>query len=200
MKCHMCNLNLLVALILGKSQFAVLIVGTNPFLHGPALRKGWFSNTSFTIGLKTLPTFQPDALVFFRAKMAGGWLMAKVALHCWPLPCSLPPHPPHCHTVHHWTGVLGGPRVQADLERGSAAGRLATAGWHWLCEGGTLPGLHLLPASPQQGRQQGAECLWSSLLPHEICGPHFTATANELTLQIHQDNKDVTRLYQEHLL
>ena len=32
------------------------------------LRKGWFSNTSFTTGLKTLPTFQPDALVFFRAK------------------------------------------------------------------------------------------------------------------------------------
>ena len=31
--------------------------------------KGWFSNTSFTTGLKTLPTFQPDALVFFRAKI-----------------------------------------------------------------------------------------------------------------------------------
>ena len=33
------------------------------------IRKGWFSNTSFTTGLKTLPTFRPDALVFFRAKM-----------------------------------------------------------------------------------------------------------------------------------
>ena len=31
---------------------------------------GWFSNTSFTTGLKTLPTFRPDALVFFRAKRA----------------------------------------------------------------------------------------------------------------------------------
>ena len=27
------------------------------------LGKGWFSNTSFTTGLKTLPTFRPDALV-----------------------------------------------------------------------------------------------------------------------------------------
>ena len=33
------------------------------------VRKGWFSNTSFTTGLKSLPTFRPDALVFFRAKM-----------------------------------------------------------------------------------------------------------------------------------
>ena len=33
------------------------------------IRKGWFSNTSFTTGLKTLPTFRPDALGFFRAKM-----------------------------------------------------------------------------------------------------------------------------------
>ena len=32
-------------------------------------KKGWFSNTSFTTGLKTLPTFPPDALVFFRAKI-----------------------------------------------------------------------------------------------------------------------------------
>ena len=29
-----------------------------------------FSNTSFTTGLKTLPTFRPDALVFFRAKIS----------------------------------------------------------------------------------------------------------------------------------
>ena len=28
-----------------------------------------FSNTSFKTGLKTLPTFRPDALAFFRAKM-----------------------------------------------------------------------------------------------------------------------------------
>ena len=34
-----------------------------------ASERGWFSNTSFTTGLKTLPTFRPDALVFFRAKM-----------------------------------------------------------------------------------------------------------------------------------
>ena len=34
------------------------------------IRKGWFSNTSFATGLKTLPTFRPDALVFFRAKMS----------------------------------------------------------------------------------------------------------------------------------
>ena len=27
------------------------------------MRKGWFSNTSFTIGLKTLPTFRPDPVV-----------------------------------------------------------------------------------------------------------------------------------------
>ena len=33
-----------------------------------SIRKGWFSNASFTTGLKTLPTFRPDALVFFRAK------------------------------------------------------------------------------------------------------------------------------------
>ena len=31
--------------------------------------KGWFSNTSFTTGSTTLPTFRPDALVFFRAKI-----------------------------------------------------------------------------------------------------------------------------------
>ena len=37
------------------------------FSAGSGIRKGWFSNTSFTTGLKTLPTFRPDALVFFRA-------------------------------------------------------------------------------------------------------------------------------------
>ena len=46
------------------------------------IRKGWFSNTSFTTGLKTLPTFRPDALVFFRAKMkktrASGQNVGKV--------------------------------------------------------------------------------------------------------------------------
>ena len=43
-------------------------------------RKGWFSNTSFTTGLKTLPTFGPDALVFFRAKKtrASGQNVGKV--------------------------------------------------------------------------------------------------------------------------
>ena len=39
------------------------------FSAGSGIRKGWFSNTSFTTGLKTLPTFRPDALVFFRAKI-----------------------------------------------------------------------------------------------------------------------------------
>ena len=33
------------------------------------VRKGWFSNTRFTTGLKTLLTFRPDALVFLRVKM-----------------------------------------------------------------------------------------------------------------------------------
>ena len=36
-----------------------------------SFRKGWFSNNSFTTGLKTLPMFRSDALVFFRAKMFG---------------------------------------------------------------------------------------------------------------------------------
>ena len=33
-----------------------------------ASERGWFSNTSFTTGLKTLPMFRPDALVFFALK------------------------------------------------------------------------------------------------------------------------------------
>ena len=40
------------------------------------MRKGWFSNTSFTTGLKTLPTFRPDALVFFRAKKTRDQIFA----------------------------------------------------------------------------------------------------------------------------
>ena len=56
------------------------------------------------------------------------------------------------------------------------------------CGGGTLPGLHLLPAPPQQGWQQGADCLWSGLLLHVTCGPHCTASANALTHQIHQEH------------
>ena len=36
------------------------------------VRKGWFSNTSFTTGLKTLPTLRPDALVFFRVHLECG--------------------------------------------------------------------------------------------------------------------------------
>ena len=45
-----------------------------------SIRKGWFSNTSFTTGLKTLPTFRPNALVFFRAKKtrASGRNVGKV--------------------------------------------------------------------------------------------------------------------------
>ena len=52
-----------------------------------------------------------------------------------------------------------------------------TAGCHQLCGGGTLPGLHLLPAPPQQGWQQGAECLWSGLFLHVTCGPHCQTLA-----------------------
>ena len=46
----------------------------------PCVRKGWFSNTSFTTGLKTLPTFRPDALVFFALKKtrASGRNIGKV--------------------------------------------------------------------------------------------------------------------------
>ena len=54
---------------------------TAPYVRSDitSLRKGWFSNTSFTTGLKTLPTFQPDALVFFRAKTrASGRNVGKV--------------------------------------------------------------------------------------------------------------------------
>ena len=44
------------------------------------IRKGWFSNTSFTTGLKTLPTFRPDALVIFALKKtrASGRNVGKV--------------------------------------------------------------------------------------------------------------------------
>ena len=35
-----------------------------------ASERGWFSNTSFTTGLKTLPTFRPDALVETSAKFS----------------------------------------------------------------------------------------------------------------------------------
>ena len=49
-------------------------------LTDTTFRKGWFSNTSFTTGLKTLPTFRPDALVFFALKKtrASGRNVGKV--------------------------------------------------------------------------------------------------------------------------
>ena len=81
------------------------------------------------------------------------------------------------------------------MKRGSVAGRSAAAGCHQLCRGGILLGQHLLPAPPQQGWQQGAECLWSGLLFHVTCGPHCTATANALTHQIHQEDAHIITLY-----
>ena len=39
-------------------------------LQSDVHEKGWFSNTSFKTRLKTLPTFRPDALAFFRAKIS----------------------------------------------------------------------------------------------------------------------------------
>ena len=45
-------------------------------------RKGWFSNTSFTTGLKTLPMFRPDALVFFRAKKTREETSARFSTCC----------------------------------------------------------------------------------------------------------------------
>ena len=66
-KFHMwCNFDFLVAVVLAKFPFAVVLVGANPFLL---------------------------------------WLSTAAAGHC---PCSIPPRPPDCHTVHHWAGVLGG--------------------------------------------------------------------------------------------
>ena len=59
------------------------------------IRKGWFSNTSFKTGLKTLPTFRPDALVFFRAKRWGDGVEKTLArpplLHCADVPSSNDP-------------------------------------------------------------------------------------------------------------
>ena len=58
------------------------------FSAGSDIRKGWFSNTSFTTGLKTLPTFRPDTLVFFKAKNEGlllsrrPWLSLVVTFQC----------------------------------------------------------------------------------------------------------------------
>ena len=54
-------------------------------LYEKGLRKGWFSNTSFTTGLKTLPMFRPDALVFFRAKkgVLFHWLSGRRIGGCW---------------------------------------------------------------------------------------------------------------------
>ena len=46
------------------------------FSAGSGIRKGWFSNTSFTTGLKTLPMFRPDALVSFRTK--NKWLLQEM--------------------------------------------------------------------------------------------------------------------------
>ena len=49
------------------------------FQLAQASERGWFSNTSFTTGLKTLPTFRPDALVFALKKTrASGRNVGKV--------------------------------------------------------------------------------------------------------------------------
>ena len=62
-------------------------------LHG--VRKGWFSNTSFITGLKTLLTFRPDALVFSRA---SGRNIGKVL----PEPAEKPSlHSMECQQVEH---------------------------------------------------------------------------------------------------
>ena len=45
------------------------MIGGVQMMRMVEIRKGWFSNTSFTTGLKTLLTFRPDALVFFRVKI-----------------------------------------------------------------------------------------------------------------------------------
>ena len=66
--CHRLHVNIIILSEVRASQLA------------QASEMGWFSNTSFTTGLKTLPTFRPDALVFFRAKKtrASGRNVGKV--------------------------------------------------------------------------------------------------------------------------
>ena len=65
------------------------------------IRKGWFSNTSFTTGLKTLPTFRPDALVFFRAKNVGKVFnpVVKLILENQPFLMPEPAEKPSLHAV-----------------------------------------------------------------------------------------------------
>ena len=67
-------------------------------------RKGWFSNTSFTTGLKTLPTFRPDALVFFRAKRIP---VVKLVIKNQPFLMPEPAEKPSLHTFppHYCTTV-----------------------------------------------------------------------------------------------
>ena len=64
-----------------KCFYWITITNTLSLVMSSLIRKGWFSNASFTTGLKTLPTFRPDALVFFRAKKqtrASGRNVGKV--------------------------------------------------------------------------------------------------------------------------
>ena len=48
----------------------------------------------------------PFAALIIWNKPLPVWL--STAGHC---SCGLPPHPPDCHTVHHWAGVLERPRL-----------------------------------------------------------------------------------------
>ena len=83
-----CNFNILVALILVKSPFAVLLVGTNPFLYGSALLAIvlaaslpiLLTATLFTIGQVFLE--DPDFRLTWReAVHQAGWLLL-VATGC----------------------------------------------------------------------------------------------------------------------
>ena len=53
-----------------------------------ASERGWFSNISFTTGLKTLPTFRPDALIFALKKTrasgrnVAGRTKLPMSVHC----------------------------------------------------------------------------------------------------------------------
>ena len=77
-----CNFNLLTTFILGKSPFAVLLVGTNPFLYGSALLAIilaaslpiLLTATLFTIGQVFLE--DPDFRLTWReAVRQAGWLL-----------------------------------------------------------------------------------------------------------------------------
>ena len=88
-KCHIwCNINIFAAIILGKTTFAVILVGTNPFLYGSALLATvlaaflpiLLTATLFTIGQVFLE--DPDFRLTWReAVRQAGWLLL-VATGC----------------------------------------------------------------------------------------------------------------------